>query len=129
MRTIYVVTRGEYSEYCIMALFSTKELAEMYVQRMGTSSYYDNCIIEEYELDSINADWLAGKVSRWHVAFHPNSADIRTVEKIDYGKTDELVKEWDWGLLSVYMLARDEQHAAKIAMEKRSVYLANKGTP
>lgn len=43
--TVYVVTSGEYSDYSICAIFSTKELAQAHVDKGGGDT------IEEYELD------------------------------------------------------------------------------
>ena len=59
----YVVTAGEYSDYGILAVFSTKELADAYVQnfnkkatenlqRIGYPNQgQDDATIEEWEMD------------------------------------------------------------------------------
>lgn len=52
MSKIYVVTSGEYSDYGIDAIFSTKEKAQEYITIRTNSEYIWNELeIEEYELD------------------------------------------------------------------------------
>lgn len=48
MKKVYIVTCGDYSDYTIENVFSTKELAEEYINRVST---YDDYRVEEYELD------------------------------------------------------------------------------
>ena len=50
IKKIYVVTRGEYDDYRIVAAFSTYELAEQYMEK-HLATKYDPVWIEEYELD------------------------------------------------------------------------------
>ena len=47
-KKIYMVTSGCYSDYCINAVFSTREKAEEYID--GGNAYSDSDI-EEYDLD------------------------------------------------------------------------------
>ena len=64
MGKVYVVTSGEYSDYHISAIFSTKEKAEMYQAlrsdaESSSSRYWNlqiNYEIEEYELDELQID-------------------------------------------------------------------------
>lgn len=58
---IYIVTTGEYSDYTIVAVFSTKEKANEYVQQRGT-----NYNIEEYNLDD---EVVNKKTQLWSVVF------------------------------------------------------------
>lgn len=46
MAKIYIVTSGDYSDYSINAVFSTKEKAEEYVQQHGTDYR-----VEDYDID------------------------------------------------------------------------------
>ena len=50
MTTIYVVTQGDYSDYSIVGVFSSKEEAQKVVELENNDSY-DDAKIEEYELD------------------------------------------------------------------------------
>lgn len=53
---VYVVTEGEYSAYCIVGIFSTKEKAMAFLEKQGRWKYGLNKNeedIEEYELDGM----------------------------------------------------------------------------
>jgi hypothetical protein len=47
MTSIYVLTEGDYSDYHIVGVYSTKELAK------EAQSLYEHSQIEEYDLDNI----------------------------------------------------------------------------
>lgn len=50
MSKVYAVTRGTYSDYSIEKLFTTREAAEKYCA-INHSKYWDNTLIEEWELE------------------------------------------------------------------------------
>ena len=58
MAKIYIVTSGEYSDYTIDAVFSTKEKAEEYVQQYGT-----NYRVEDYDIDEEINECLIPKIT------------------------------------------------------------------
>ena len=134
MTTIYAVSSGSYSDYRVCALFSTKALAEKYMEANVDSwdSYND---IEEYQLDP-DKDELVGGYVYWKVemlvsgdrAKAERSAkqewnhDQMIGDTFNGGKRIPLDKEkrvW-----FSYCYAKDEQHAIKIANERRIQYLA-----
>ena len=51
---VYIVTSGEYSDYSIHAVFSTREKAEEYIAHNGDFS--DSYKIEEYVMDGEQPD-------------------------------------------------------------------------
>lgn len=51
-KTLYVITRGEYSDYHIECIFEDKEKAENYVKYHQDS--WEDCCIEEYILEDEN---------------------------------------------------------------------------
>jgi hypothetical protein len=51
--TVYVVTSGEYDDYCIVGVCSTKEIAEKMVAIKNTKSMFKDARIEEYEMDEL----------------------------------------------------------------------------
>ena len=53
---VYIVTAGEYSDYRILAVFSSKERAEDWIDHIG--QYEDYCYIEEYEVDCPPRKWV-----------------------------------------------------------------------
>lgn len=51
---VYVVTQGEYSDYHIIGVYSTKEKAqELYDAMRKSGTYWDEPHIEDYELDEL----------------------------------------------------------------------------
>lgn len=53
----YVVVSGSYSDFGISAIFSTKELADDFVDRMNfVDSYYEDYHIQEWEMDKISTE-------------------------------------------------------------------------
>lgn len=131
MTTIYAVSTGSYSDYSIEAMFSTEEKAQQYMDRRREHSPYkhlpDFNDIETYELDTIDDDYLTGKVKYWRVEFATDSADVREV-RLEDGEPNESVnvgshRDRKWFV--VYVFADTQERAVKVAMERRSVWLAN----
>ena len=60
---IYVVTSGEYSNYSIEGIFSTKEKADAFVSK------YSDGGVEEYELDE-RVEWALTKAALWKEVRH-----------------------------------------------------------
>lgn len=124
MAIVYIVTRGDYSDYHICAVTlekaKAKKLAKMY------NSYNDNAKVEEWETDTetdINA--LNGRYP-YIVAFNTDGDAEAFKEHYDYEDFHEGVVDSPRGGLSVRVYATDEQSAIKIAAEKRAKYLAEK---
>lgn len=132
MTTVYLVSSGEYSDYGIRAVFSTKELAELYIQSLGDpQGYTEKMMIEEYPLDENEAHIRDG--------FHPYQVRMErdgTTTKIRLDTWDASVastvslvdgrywRETGRKELWVSCVAKDEQHAVKIANEKRIQLIA-----
>jgi hypothetical protein len=112
MTIVYLVTSGEYSDYRVDGVYSTKELAEKAKIALGDVD------IETYVLDEF-ADHLNQGLSLWQVE----------ISKCDNGesrtwKTSRPTTWIGFKSLNLAIWAKDEQHALKIASEKRAIYLA-----
>ena len=123
MKTIYVFTEGSYSDYHIIGVYSTEELAE------EAQSLYEYSQIEEYDLDNIPE--------------HPPGMKAWFV-RIDDGKLDDLYtyqvspsdqtipREFEYEYLKgetayfVYCWAVDKDHEEKIALDKYYQHQATK---
>lgn len=82
-KTIYAVSSGEYSDYRITALFSTRDLAQAYIDAVKRpDGYSDFNDIEEYELDPDTADLMRRGFSVWNVLMLHDG----TVERV--GRSD-----------------------------------------
>jgi hypothetical protein len=123
--TIYLVSDGEYSDYTVLGLYSTKEKAE------EARALYAANYIEEFELDYLPphppgellwrvymldngdvTDVNQGSPSEKFVPFESNRFFLTS----DYPKTvGRMLALW----------ARDKEHAIKIASEKRREMLVS----
>jgi len=124
MKTIYILTQGEYSDYHIIATYSTRELAEK-AQRLCLYSE-----IEEYELDALEIPEHPPGHSAWRVSINPKTNTIiyTFLENPISGYFEPGEKYHDmpeWTLKTKYdplyivnCWARDKEHAEKIALDK-----------
>lgn len=121
-KKIYIVTEGEYSDYHICAVFSTREKAEEYVQCHGTD--YN---IEEYDLD----EDVERFVKLWRVAVAIKNNEIIETCPTEY-KVEEMTDtchiEVNWhGEPFIYFYVQSEtmDKAIKIASERFAAVKAN----
>jgi hypothetical protein len=123
MTSIYVLTEGSYSDYHIIGVYSTKELAK------DAQSLYNSSQIEEYDLDNI-PEHPPG-MSAWFVRIsHGKLDDITTGQVSPFDQTVPSEKEYKWSdgetTYFVYCWAIDEDHAEKIALDKYYQHQATK---
>ena len=129
MNQIYIATEGTYSDYHILAVFLDKKKAELFAKCFEYVEIEEFNVFEETTLDKI-MECLRLK------------RDIYFVRVDIAGNTDLILKE-DWELswfeltirknpvisaaddLCIYVLAKDEKHAVKIANERRVQLIAN----
>ena len=120
---IYVVTSGEYSDYGINALFSTKELAQLYMDKFNEpfSGYND---IMECEVDEMEAD-LRSDRKPFNIIMERDGQIVRVDLGSTYGKYDAVVKTYylKKEQFEISLFADNEEQAIKIANEKRLKYL------
>lgn len=114
--TLYVLTSGEYSSYHINGIFSTLEKAE-YAKRLLCA-----CDIEEWELDEL-PDHPPGLLHFW-VRMDMDGNNLCYGQDANFSAPD-----WEPGryrkYIAFHMWAKDQQHAIKIANERRIALLAS----
>ena len=127
MTIVYVVTSGQYSDYGIVAIFSTKKQAKKYLNESGLDKKdYSSGRIEEYELD----EPFEFK-SRYCIHMHQDGTVVRSYK---YGiNTNE--NEAGNAFINSYYLdgmrlvtevsTDNEQHAIKVANERRTRIIAD----
>ena len=142
MTTVYVVTEGDYSDYRICGVFSTRAMADDYVR----GGYGDS--VEEYEVDpeyvalppgyhlftvSMLRDgtlpapypgaWDNGAV---HLAHYANASKVGEIELCPPRRVQAVGGGWVWkdGCMRATVAARDTEHAVKIVGEWRATILA-----
>jgi len=124
MSVIWAVSSGEYSDYGVIAIFTTEEKATEYAKACHAE-------VEEFRLDPSISDF--DQVELMYVQMYKNG-DVRSVEKstgnrIDrqpgfcnylragYAEPQEVIT---WGVDT-----GDEQKAIKVTNEKRAMLIAN----
>ena len=124
MKTIYILTEGDYSDYHIIGVYSTKELAEK------AQFLYQYSQIEEYSLDNV-PDYPPG-MTGWFVSISNKDSQIAytmpaTPSEAKIPSEGEYNYEFknDSGYF-VYCWAVDKDHAQKIALDKYYQHQAQK---
>lgn len=125
MKIIYIVTQGEYSEDSINAVFDSKELAESYVSSFKDHALNGICI-EEHKLNPFKEQIEKGlkayfiridRKGQTESIYHQSSCSL--FESSEYKIT------YDKKFMNVHCFAKDEEHAVKIANERRIVMISN----
>jgi hypothetical protein len=125
MAKIYIVTSGEYSDYCIQAVFSTREKAEEYIQQHGTDYRIEPCGVDE-EIVKKNRVW---RVSLNFKTFKLKSCTLGWSEDGYLSKekdTFQYLVGWDREkYIEQYIEADCMDRAIKIANERIAQIKAN----
>jgi len=135
VKKVYIVTAGEYSDYHIVGVFDIKELAEAFCRKTNFPPFYP-AEVEEWEVN--NTEYLKMlDFDAWRVYLN-GEGEITGVEKISF---DEYLGHMEWsqmegspGMLTfrypewveVFCLAKDREHAVKIASERFMKFKAMK---
>ena len=137
MKKIYAVNAGSYSDYRVIALFSTTELAEEFMAAVSA----DYNTLEEFDLDPKTVDLIKRGYSLWYVCMLRNGdTEVATKYSMDaYSVSDVSHRIWRRTEIPAYkgkdlpdclvstMLAKDKNHAIKIANELRVQMIADGG--
>ena len=122
-KKVYVVTNGSYSEYAIEGIFSTRELAEAYVQKAKRGTIEEWVVDEQQDVIQrpywqVNVALPSGEISALNFREQP-TAIVRPHQRADvYGERSlNRIK-----VLSYVSL----EHARKVAVEKYQEYLRTK---
>lgn len=135
-KTIYAVTAGCYSDYRVVALFSSKELAKEFMDAIP-DDYYNP--VEKFELNPPTADLIARGYSVWNVHML-RGGDTERVERTENGlynvrgighsiwrrsKAPAYKGSGKQDCLISSVWAKTEKQAVKIANEHRTQMIAN----
>ena len=132
MTTIYVVTTGEYSDYGICAMFSSKEKADQYCERFKKHADYTGYDIEEYTLDPIPDDVYRENKELYHVQMWKDGTVRQTYTthlsshnvQLSFAEYGRMERKDDPVVLCMEVWSKSEEHAIKIVNEKRRQLIA-----
>ena len=125
MTTCYAITRGEYSDYTVLAVFTTRELAEAELPKYHGSER-DTAQIEELPLNPEipgpppgMQGFSCGDTDDGTICANRVSCDeMPAADQIGVLKRHVVEKPWFRAWHNLHVWARDEDHAIKIAAEK-----------
>lgn len=133
-KPIWVVEEGEYSDYKVVGVFSTKENADLFVSQLDTTRY-SKPSVSEWALDP-NIDEIRAGLRPFAVWIERDG----TVNDVLRESAESVTSCWDKprqpgpfarnyrpGVkqLRAYVWAKDEAHAVKIAGERRRRLIAD----
>lgn len=137
-KKIFLITHGEYSDYSVVAAFSTKKRA----QKALDSGFMSGDDIEEFELDPVIVvhPLLEEGWRLWWVRFDKQGNVLSTQQmskSASHGELTEMEGCYKWSVraspgrggekdyVEVALMAFGEEHAIKSANEKRAMVLSN----
>ena len=121
---VYVVTEGDYSDYHIVGVCTSKESAER-IRQLASSDYHE-AQIEEYEADRFNVEptykyYYVRVLKDGAVEVSVGSCIYSPYEVYDYRRARGSVTAF-----VVDVFAQDEEHAKKIAFDCIAKYKAER---
>lgn len=123
MKTVYVLTSGEYSDYHISGVFSTKKKAERFILNNPTGSY-DRYDIEEWELDERQDDTTK---TIWCCVLSLKDGTISGEWSYELSCKDYYTEVKAFRLEVRGCSSVSREHAQKLAIEKRQETLRLEG--
>lgn len=136
MKKIYAVNAGSYSDYRVIALFSTESLAREFMAAVPDGDYNE---IEEYELNPNTADLIRRGYSIWDVHMlrdgdtervtrnTPDLYDVRNIGHRIWRRTQAPAYKGKGipDILTSTVWAKNETQAVKIVNEHRAQMIAS----
>jgi len=133
---VWLVAEGQYSDYSILGVFSTREKAQEYCEVMAGVASWRSPYIDDYSTDdgSMEVDALVGITEVRKSGKKPYRVFMRKngVAEVKQPWRGEQVAVSSWYIYSgnagltmcATIWANDEDHAVKIANEYRSAVIA-----
>ena len=123
MKTFYAVTDGDYSDYHIIAITDDKERAEN-IKKLYSGKYSEPMIEEFFDGESKDECpyYVTYRTNGDYDAF-PQNFDMETLSDINIVKENISNGWWEY---SVLVIAKDKNHAIKIAQDLWAEYKAKK---
>ena len=123
MKDIYLVSQGSYSDYGVIGVFEKKEDAQLFIDKFQGEDSYDKMEIETRALNKFIPEIKQG-LDSYRVRMQKDGAVSSCITRDDI---PDLWREYFFDMklnLVVDCMAKDQQHAIKIANERRIAALA-----
>ena len=133
MDTIFLVTRGCYSDYEVERVFSTMEKAEAWISDQPTKDEEEEDFFSYYKIETMSLDDVSNPPGTYiRVDLHPETSDLLHTSLSCYAEPPEDLgfhKKWAWGdeknaqwYYSVYVKTHDKDRAVKVSAERWAVW-------
>lgn len=127
MKTFYAVTAGSYSDYHIIAITDSKERADNIAKIYSGNGWNADARVEEFfDSESKNEAF-------YNVRYKTNGSYNVKLQEFDKNYKfdniniiEENANHNDWWKYGVFVMAKDENHAIKIAQDLWAEYKAKK---
>ena len=116
MTTMYVVTTGEYSDYRIANIFSTRRGAQEYARAVKRLASYDNPQIEPWDVDVPRKSWIYTRVLMDEDGTLVGAGQSLTMDAPAFVGPRPARKSLCW-----YVATTDTQGAIKVVAEKVAI--------
>lgn len=120
---VWIIEQGTYSNYRVVAIFSTKENAVLYLSKMNPDEY-SIPTIDDRDLDPSIKDINSGQI-QYRVNLNLDGSLNRIAPCKHLDELDEI--HWNSGHFYC-VWAKDESHAVKIASDRVFQYIAEHPT-
>jgi len=121
---VYVITSGCYSDYHIVRIFSTKELADQFCNKYSRPDPWEEYSIEEHTLDNSIPEQLTDT----YVQLKPDGSVMNTWTKQRFSDDplpSRRITLYHNGAMSIHIAAQpNREKAIKAAQDLRAAYLA-----
>lgn len=124
MKTFYAVTDGDYSDYHIIAITDNKERAEN-IKKLYSGKYSEPMIEEFFDSESKD-EGIYYIIYRADGSYDAFLQDFDVTNLSDINIINENTFYDNWWKYSVLVMAKDENHAIKIAQDLWTEYRAKK---
>lgn len=125
MDKVYIITHGDYSDYSICAVFSTRDKAEEYVQQHGNTFRIEEHLldeeVEQSEIWSVEIGLLSHEIRQCE-----SCSDSWSSERVDKFKVFEpAFRNSEWGI-KMFLRSDSMDRVIKVANERVAQIVANK---
>lgn len=124
---VYILTMGEYSDYCIIGVALDREKADRIAAIMNKNAHIhgDEVMVEEYDTDAYSC--FPENTKPYHIVFSKKDHTVLHVHPTSWEMVSSTPHYSQYNdSYSVYTFAEDGKSAIKSASDKLAKYLAEK---
>lgn len=122
---VYIITKGEYSGYHICAVTTDKKKAEILRKAHNDLDGWHKARIEKYDTDEFLTE-IENRLKLYDCTLERDKPMVIYEVDIDYINSSDFKVRYNHSKYHVYVWAKDEEHALKIASDKIAEYKASK---